>query len=60
MNNDQVKGFVKNIVGKVQEEAGKLIGNKDLQAKGVKKQLSGKTQIIYGDAKEIAKKAKHP
>ncbi|MBK5265311.1 MAG: CsbD family protein, partial [Alphaproteobacteria bacterium] len=29
MNKDQVKGETKDLVGKVQEEAGKLIGSKE-------------------------------
>lgn len=42
MNKDQAKGTVKNITGKVQEEAGKLIGNKEQQVKGLNKQIEGK------------------
>lgn len=55
MNKDQVKGTVKDISGKVQEEAGKLTGSKEDEAKGLGKQVSGKTQKEYGDAKEKAK-----
>ncbi|MDP1716726.1 MAG: CsbD family protein, partial [Burkholderiales bacterium] len=33
MNKDQVKGAAKDIVGKVQKEAGKLVGNKEQQIK---------------------------
>jgi uncharacterized protein YjbJ (UPF0337 family) len=47
MNKDQVKGQVKNIAGKVQE------------AKGIKLQVEGKTQKGYGDAKDVAKDARH-
>ncbi len=31
MNKDQVKGAAKDVVGKVQEEAGKLVGSKEQQ-----------------------------
>lgn len=55
MNKDQVKGAAKEIAGKVQEEVGKLVGNKEQQAKGLGKQISGKAQQIYGDAKEVIK-----
>lgn len=57
MNKDQVKGAVKNIAGKVQEEAGKLAGNQDQQVKGLGKQIAGQAQKSYGDAKEVVKDA---
>jgi uncharacterized protein YjbJ (UPF0337 family) len=57
MNKDQVKGAVKDIGGKVQEEVGKLTGNKDQEAKGLKNQVSGKVQRTIGDAKEAVKDA---
>jgi len=57
MNNNQIKGTAKNIAGKVQEEAGKLIGNKEQQVKGLGKQIAGKAQKTFGDAKEIAQNA---
>ena len=53
MNKDQVKGMAKDIAGKVQEEAGKLVGSKDQQVKGLSKQISGKAQKGLGDAKQI-------
>ena len=37
MNKDQVKGSAKDIAGKVQEGAGKLIGSKNQQVKGLSK-----------------------
>jgi uncharacterized protein YjbJ (UPF0337 family) len=52
MNKDQVKGAAKNVVGKVQEEAGKLVGNKEQQVKGLSKQITGKAQKGLGDAKQ--------
>lgn len=55
MNKDQIKGIVKDIAGKVQEEVGKLVGNKEQQTKGLGKQVSGKIEKIYGDAKEDIK-----
>jgi uncharacterized protein YjbJ (UPF0337 family) len=57
MNKDQVKGVAKNIAGKVQEEAGKLVGSKEQQIKGLGKQISGKAEKSYGDAKEVVKNA---
>jgi uncharacterized protein YjbJ (UPF0337 family) len=55
MNKDQVKGTAKDVAGKIQEEAGKLVGNKSQQAKGLSKQVEGKVQKGVGDLKEIVK-----
>jgi uncharacterized protein YjbJ (UPF0337 family) len=52
MNKDQVKGAAKDVVGKVQEEAGKLVGSKEQQIKGLSKQISGKAQKGLGDVKQ--------
>jgi uncharacterized protein YjbJ (UPF0337 family) len=57
MNKNQVKGAVKDIAGKVQEEAGKLTGSKEQQAKGLNKQISGKAEKAYGDVKDSIKHA---
>jgi uncharacterized protein YjbJ (UPF0337 family) len=57
MNKNQVKGMVKDFAGKVQEEAGKLVGSKEQQVKGLGKQISGKAEKKYGDAKEVIKDA---
>lgn len=55
MNKDQVKGVARDVAGKVQEQAGKLVGSKEQQAKGLSKQVSGKVQKSVGDVKEAAK-----
>lgn len=44
MNKNQVKGTVKDIAGKVQEEVGKLTGNQEQQVKGLNKQITGKAE----------------
>lgn len=54
MNKDQVKGKAKNIAGKIQEQAGKLVGSKKQQVKGLTKQIAGKAQEGFGDAKQSA------
>jgi len=51
INKDQVKGELKDLGGKIQEEAGKLIGSKEQQAKGLAKQVKGKVQEGVGDVK---------
>ena len=58
INKDQVKGAVKDIIGKVQEEAGKLAGSKKQQIKGLSKQVKGKAQKGVGDFKEAVEDLK--
>ena len=60
MNKDQVKGAAKDIAGKVQEEAGKVVGSTEQQAKGLRKQVEGKVQQHIGDLKEAVKDATKP
>jgi uncharacterized protein YjbJ (UPF0337 family) len=55
MNKDQVKGKAKDVVGKVQEQTGKLVGSKEQQVKGLSKQISGKVQKGVGDVKQSVK-----
>jgi uncharacterized protein YjbJ (UPF0337 family) len=55
MNKDQVKGVAKDVAGKVQEQAGKLVGSKEQQIKGLSKQISGKVQKDVGDVKQAVK-----
>jgi uncharacterized protein YjbJ (UPF0337 family) len=55
MNKNQIQGTAKDIVGKVQEEAGKLIGSDKEQVKGLDNQITGKVQKAVGDAEEIIK-----
>ena len=57
MNKDQVKGAAKDLGGKIQEKAGKLVGNQEQQAKGLANQVEGKTQQKVGDLKEAVKDA---
>lgn len=55
MNKDQLKGQAKDIAGKVQAEAGKLIGNTEQQVKGIARQVEGKAQVHKGNVKELVK-----
>lgn len=52
MNKDQVKGAAKDVAGKIQEQAGKMVGSKKQQVKGRYKQVAGKIQKSFGDAKQ--------
>jgi uncharacterized protein YjbJ (UPF0337 family) len=54
MNKNQVKGAAKDIAGKVQEKAGKLVGSSDQQVKGLSKQVSGKVQKDLGNLQQAA------
>ena len=58
INKNQVHGVVKDAAGKVQEEVGILVGNKEQEAKGLKKQVEGKAEKALGDVKEAVKGAR--
>lgn len=55
INKDQIQGALKDIGGKLQEEAGRLTGNKEQQAKGIRNQAKAKVQKAVGDLKEVVK-----
>ena len=55
MNKNQLKGTAKDVAGKVQEEAGKLVGSKEQQVKGLSRQISGKVQKGAGDVEQSVK-----
>lgn len=57
MNKYQVQGRAEAAKGKVEEVAGKLVGNKDLEQKGKIDQATGKAQAFAGDVKEDIKNA---
>jgi uncharacterized protein YjbJ (UPF0337 family) len=52
MNKDQVQGSVKDAAGKVQRKVGEAVGSEKQQAKGLGKQMEGKAQKAFGNAKE--------
>jgi uncharacterized protein YjbJ (UPF0337 family) len=51
INKDQVEGRAKEAAGKVQEVAGKAVGNTTQQVKGVVNKAAGAAQAKYGDIK---------
>ena len=55
MNKDQVKGVAKDVAGKIQEKAGKLVGSDEQQIKGLSKQITGKMQKNVGDVEQSVK-----
>ena len=56
MNKDQLKGWVKEAGGRVKEATGKLVGNENLEAKGMVEKTVGKIQAGYGDLKNRFKR----
>lgn len=57
MNKNQVKGKAKEILGEIQEHAGRLVGNKTQEAKGHAKELEGKIQKKAGDVQAAIEEA---
>lgn len=51
---DTQKGAAKDFGGKVEEAAGNLTGDADVQARGQEKQAEGKAQNLWGKAKDAA------
>ena len=56
MNKDQIEGLKKKVSGKINAVAGKLVGNKEMEAKGKATLKVGKAQEKLGDAKAAGKK----
>jgi uncharacterized protein YjbJ (UPF0337 family) len=56
MNKDEVKGKMKNVVGRAERELGKATGNKKTEARGVARQAEGKLQNIVGKVKDTIRK----
>ena len=57
MNQDQVKGRVRQVKGKLQQGAGKAAGDEDLRSRGKAEQGVGNTQAGLGRGKEKLKDA---
>jgi len=55
MNEDQVKGKVKDVAGRVERQVGEWTGDKEKQVHGAVKQVEGKVQNAWGDAKDAGK-----
>lgn len=52
MNDDRVKGKVKDIAGRAERQVGEWTGDAETQAKGTAKQAEGKVQNAWGKAKD--------
>jgi len=57
MNKDRVEGKVKDIAGRVERQAGEWTDDTNAQVKGAAKQVEGKVQNAWGQAKDATKKA---
>jgi uncharacterized protein YjbJ (UPF0337 family) len=55
MNENQVKGKLKEGAGEVQERTNRALGNTDQEAKGHAREVEGKLQKKAGDIEEAAK-----
>ncbi len=57
MNNDQIEGGVKQAIGRVTDAAGALTDDARTQINGKLRQAAGKTQSLYGDARDTVESA---
>lgn len=57
MNEDKIKGKVKDMAGRVQRQAGEWTGSTEDQVKGAVKQGEGKLQNAVGQAEDALKNA---
>jgi uncharacterized protein YjbJ (UPF0337 family) len=55
MDKDRVEGKAKDIAGRVERQVGEWTGDKEAQVKGAAKQVEGKVQNAWGQAKDAAK-----
>lgn len=51
---DREKGAAKEFGGRVEQAAGNLTGNSDMEARGAEKKAEGKTQNMWGKTKDAA------
>jgi uncharacterized protein YjbJ (UPF0337 family) len=57
MDKDRVEGSIKQAVGGVKQAAGKLIGDKKLEAEGSAEKTEGKIQNAVGGVKDTIREA---
>jgi uncharacterized protein YjbJ (UPF0337 family) len=58
MNQDRMKGKMKDVEGKVQRKVGELTGDKKEQLRGMGKQAEGKLQNAMGKVEDAGKDAR--
>lgn len=52
MDSDRIEGAAKAFGGKVEQTVGHAVGDDDMRASGIARELEGKGQNIYGQAKD--------
>ena len=57
MDKEHIKGAADKVKGAVKDAAGKMTGDKDLQAEGKMDKAKGEAHKITGDIKDAVKKA---
>ena len=55
MDQDNIKGKVKDIGGRVKRQTGEWTGDKELQSEGAADQAEGKVQNAWGNVKDKAR-----
>lgn len=55
MNKDEVKGKAKDTLGRIERQAGEWTGDSEKEAHGTAKQVEGKIQNAWGNAKDALK-----
>jgi uncharacterized protein YjbJ (UPF0337 family) len=57
MDENEVGGAARQMVGKIQGAAGDLVGDAKTQVEGAAREIGGKAQEAYGEAKDMARSA---
>ncbi len=57
MDREHVKGTAKKVTGAIKDTAGKMTGDKDLQAEGKLDKAEGSARKVVGDVKDAVKHA---
>jgi uncharacterized protein YjbJ (UPF0337 family) len=55
MDQDNIKGKVKDVTGRIKRQAGEWTGDQQLQDEGAADQVEGKVQNAWGNVKEKAR-----
>lgn len=55
---DRFEGKTKEAAGTVQEKAGEVTGDKEMEARGEGRKQEGKAQNLWGKTKDVARDAK--
>lgn len=57
MDNDRIEGATKDFAGKAESAIGDIAGEAKMQASGRAREVAGKVQNLYGQAKDVARDA---